>query len=132
MTQTTDKIPLAAAHEFALCDPLNQIDISSTVDRRIISILPKNSKIKSVEVLSDRVTFAVYTEPASPTRYGVKVMMVETTTPKSAREIGSDTVPSDGFYCGIQSLGGNLYAILLDEPSGSSDFTAAYVYSLRP
>jgi hypothetical protein len=132
MKRTQDNVPLAVAHDFSFCDALNQVDISRTVDRGILSILPKGALIKATERLSDNVTLVVYAESDSPVRYGIRVAMFQSKLAHKYSIVGEDTVTIDGNYCGMQSLGGNYRLILVDEPAGSSDFSAAFVYALRP
>ncbi len=131
LRRTKDTLSLAVAKDFQFCDPLNQVDISSTVDKSVSLVLPANSKIKSKEDLRDDLTLVVYSAPNGKVRYDVQVALLQGTSEKQAI-VGVGTVSSDGNYCGTESLGGSYRAILIDEPRGSSDFSAAYIYEIRP
>lgn len=132
MQWVQNNIPLTLAHEFQFCDSLNQVDISMRVDKEILLILPKNAKIKSTEDLSDNRTLVVYAEPDSRVIYKISMALVQGKLAQKYTMIGNDTVSSYGNFCGTQALTQNLRAILVDEPAGSSDFSAIYIYAIKP
>jgi hypothetical protein len=131
LQRTQTKIPLALAHDFQFCDAFDQIDISRSVDKGILSILPKDAKIKSAETLGNRLTFVVYATSNSPVAYPIRVAMFEGDATHGFAVVGTDSVSSDGNYCGVQTIGRNYRAILVNEPAGSSDSSAVYLYLLK-
>jgi hypothetical protein len=135
MQRVQNHIPVTLAHEFQLCDSFNQID-RSNVDTTIVSALPKNAKVKSTEDLIDGRILVVYTVPdnSNDSLIGYKIMvsLLKADPAQGYSVVGSDTVTSYGFYCGIQALTKNLRTILVNEPAGSSDFSAVYIYALKP
>lgn len=131
MVRSQDSVPLAVAHDFELCDALNQVDISSTTDKGLVSVLPKGARIKATESVSEKLTLVVYAATDNPVKYAVHLALVQNDEDHKFSKVADDTVSVDGNYCGLQALVGGYRVILLDEPAGSSDFSAAYVYRLK-
>ena len=132
MERSEDNVPLAVAHDFEFCDALNQVDISSTIDKGLVSALPQSARVKAVESIGEKLTLLVYAIGDNPVRYTVRVALVQYDGAHKYSILGADTVSADGNFCGMHSLVGGYRVILMDEPSGSSDFSAAYVYILKP
>jgi hypothetical protein len=131
LQRSQTKIPLALAHDFQLCDAFDQIDISRSIDKGISSILPKYAKIKSAETLGNGLTFVVYATADSTATYPIRAAMIEGDAIHGYAIVGIDSVSSDGNYCGVQTIGRNYRAILVNEPAGSSDASAVYLYLLK-
>jgi hypothetical protein len=132
MRKSQDSVPLAVAHDFGFCDALNQVDISSTIDKGLRSTLPKNARVKATESIRDKLTLLVYASGSDSVRYPLRLALVQNDGEHKYSVVGEDSISTDGNYCGMQSLVGGYRVILVDEPAGSSDFSAAYVYMLRP
>jgi len=132
LRRSQDNVPLAVAHEFDFCDALNQVNISTTVDKAIVLLLPKGSKIKAAEEINERLSLIVYSSASEPVRYDIHVALFKKSSAHSYSIIGTDTISTNGSYCGMRSFGEQYRAIFVDEPAGSSDFSAAYFYELRP
>jgi hypothetical protein len=134
MRRVQNNIPLSFAHEFQLCDSVNQI--SRVVDKEILLVLAKDAKIKSTEDLSDDRILVVYTVPDNSDEaydgYKIMVSLLKANPTQKYSIVGSDTVTKYGSLCGTQALTQNLRAILVDEPAGSSDSSVVYVYAIKP
>jgi hypothetical protein len=131
MKRVPDTIPLAAAHEFAFCDPLNQVDVWKTMDSGVGSLLPKGSRMKATESLGESYLLVVYATNASTSRYDLRFALMKGNNTEKYRLIRSDIVSAGGSYCGIQSIGENYRVIMTDEPTGSSDFSVEYVFAVK-
>jgi len=121
-------LPVSAAHGPLFCDRLNQVDISST-DSKLSRALPKGAKVKVVSH-RDNSFLVVYSTSGAAVRYDVRVALLEPSSSGDYLLIQTDTATEDGSFCGMQSLDDGHYIILADEPSGSSDFLAVYVYNV--
>jgi hypothetical protein len=132
LRRSQDNVPLAVAHEFDLCDPLNQIDLSTTVDKNLALLLPKGSRIKAVEDTGHGLTLVIFATNDERVRYETRLALIESGQGHTYSTVGKSTVSTVGNYCGMRSLGDEYRAILIDEPAGSSDFSAAYIYALKP
>lgn len=128
MTATDDKVPLAATHGFAMCDPLNQINLANTADEDLLRLLPKNAKIKSVDGANTPLAFVVYSTGTSTIRYDTDVALVRHTDGGKYTLLSSAIVSHEGSYCGMEEIGADYRALLIDEPSGSSDFSVVYLF----
>ena len=130
MRRSQDKIPLALPRDFEFCDPLNQVNLPG--ERKMRLALPKNARIKTIEELSDKRTLVVYSASDNHVAYEIRLVLLQSDTAQKYTIIGGDNVSKDGTYCGIQTMDGDHRVVLVDEPSGSSDFSAVYVYALKP
>lgn len=128
MQRVKDTVPAAVAHEFQLCDSLDQI--SMPIENGIRALLPKGAKIKSTEKLLDGRILLAYSEP-SDEHYRLVLSLVDGTADIGHTTVGEEIISGYGDYCGMQSITKDIRAVLVNEPSGSSDFSAAYFFALR-
>jgi len=129
-------LPLSAAYSPTLCDPFNQLDI--TISDKLRAVLPQGAKIKLVRDESQglkNLAFAVYSTmngvgPAPP-HYDVRVALLKSASTGDYALLGTDLASDYGMFCGIvQGADADHWYILMDEPSGSSDYLAVYVYAI--
>jgi hypothetical protein len=121
-------LDISAAYGPAFCDPLNQVDIASTLGKLPLA-LPKGARVKLAQA-SHGLTLVVYSISASTVRYDIRIALLQPTNSGNYLLIKADTVTEAGSVCGLQAVGGDRYVVLTDEPSGSSDFLALYVYAV--
>ena len=77
MRTTTESVPMSAAHEFPFCDALNQVNISSTVNEKLLLALPRQSRIKTAENLGNEAAFlVVYAASDAPIRYETRISLL--------------------------------------------------------
>ena len=121
-------LDVSAAYGPALCDPLNQVDIASTLGRLPLA-LPKGAKVKAIRKFGG-LAIAVYSISGSTVTYDVRLALLQLTTSGDYLLIKSDIATEAGTYCGMQETDSHHIFLLADEPSGSSDFLAVYVYAV--
>lgn len=129
-------LDLSAAYVPTLCDPLNQIDIGSTLGR-LPSALPKGAKVKAVQESNalNGLAVAVYSTAGQlgvyPVVYDVRVALLQSTRSGDYVLNSTDLASEYGMFCGVvQGADTDHYYVLIDEPSGSSDFLALYAYAI--
>jgi hypothetical protein len=122
-------LPISTAYGFALCDPLNQIDVRTT-DNRVRSALPAGAKIKSLVHARDSLSLVVYSMSNNTVRYDVRIGVMQNEATGGYSLINDDLATDAGIFCGVQQGNGDLFFVFADEPSGSSDFSAVYVYAV--
>lgn len=129
---STRSVPLASSDQFAFCDPFNQVDLSARLDHDLRSLLPRNAEVKTVDEMGSGRIIVVYALGGTTVAYSTWIAVFQ--PDRNSRESLSRAmlVSRDGNYCGMRSLGPRYRAILIDEPSGSSDFSVVYVFALRP
>jgi hypothetical protein len=132
MRRSQDNVPVAVAHDYQFCDPLNQVDISATVDKELSRALPKGAKVKAVENLGRGVFLVAFAASEQPVRYEIRLALLRNSTGGKFKRLDMDTVSVDGSYCGMQTLVEGYRAIFVNEPAGSSDSSAAYFYHVTP
>ncbi len=120
-------IPLSRAHEFSLCDQLNQIDLKAA-DPTLTAAL-KAVRLKQVINLTETLLLAVYSNSGDGAPYDIRIALVREPRPLVYSVIATDTVTEDaGAFCGVQLGRNGVFVVQSDEPSASNDFRAAYVY----
>lgn len=122
-------LPISTAYGFAFCDPLNQVDVRAS-DNRIRSVLPAGAKVKSLVRVSDDLSLVVYSTSTNTVRYDVRVGVVQNRVSSGYSLINDDLATDAGNFCGVQQGNGDVFLVFADEPSGSSDFSAVYIYAL--
>lgn len=128
-TRAEKNLDISAASDPALCDPLNQIDISPTLGKLPLA-LPKSSKVKIVRELGDS-AIAVYSTSVENTYgYDVRIALLQLARDGNYVLIKQDTATEYGRVCGLQTAGDSHFVVLADEPAASSDFLALYVYEV--
>lgn len=128
--ETGVPLPISSAHGFALCDRLNQVDLSSLV-RNLRLALPKGAKVKSFIRIDENVNLIIYSVSANQVRYDVRVGLVEHEASGAYSLTANDLATDAGNFCGIQQGEGDLFFVFADEPSGSSDFSSVYAYAVN-
>jgi hypothetical protein len=121
---------ISAAHSFALCDRLNQIDERSS-DHSLSLALPKGTKVKSLVRIGDELSLVVYSVSDNTVRYDIRVGLVRRESSGAYSLVDGDLATDSGNFCGVQQGDGDLVFVFADEPSGSSDFSAVYAYSVN-
>ncbi len=119
----------AAAHEFPLCDSFDQI--SRWIDDDIRNALPKDAKIKSRTEFVDGSVLVAYSKPGTD-HYLLLLSLFESPAANHYKLVATEAVTEYGEYCGVLMLTSNISAVLVDEPAGSSDFSAVYFFSIQP
>ncbi len=122
-------LPGAGGAEFALCDPLNQIDQSPGYPR-LRSALRSGAKIKSLVLINAELTLVVYSITNDSVRYDVRVALIREDLKGGYSLIDDDLATDVGNFCGVRQSGSGVLYVLADEPAGSSDSSAVYVYAL--
>jgi hypothetical protein len=122
-------LPISTAYSFAFCDPLNQVDVRAS-NNRIRSVLPAGAKVKSLVRVSDDLSLVVYSTSTNTVRYDVRVGVVQNRASNGYSLINDDLATDAGNFCGVQQANGDVFLVFADEPSGSSDFSAVYIYAL--
>jgi hypothetical protein len=117
------------AHGPLLCDPLNQINIASTLGPLPLA-LPDGARVKSVLEFPN-FSIVVYAISASTVRYDVRIALLQHIGVDHYVLVKAETPSENGTFCGIQNLGQNHFLLFADEPSGSSDFLALYLYAVK-
>jgi hypothetical protein len=128
MRGVKNAVPLAMAHEFQLCDSLDQVSLP--IEDGIRTLLPKGAKIKSTETLLDGRILLAYSQPGDE-HYKLALSLVEDIASNGYAVVGNGTISDYGDYCGMQRMTTDVRAFLVDEPSGSSDFSAAYFFAVK-
>jgi len=128
MKRVPDNVPIAVAHEFQFCDSFDQV--SRPVDAAFRAVLPQDAKVKAVEDYGDGLTLAIYSVP-SRDHYLIDFSLIESTASNRYSVISTVPVSEYGDYCGIQAITREMRAILVDEPSGSSDYSAVYLFAIQ-
>ncbi len=123
-------LPISSAHTFALCDPLNQVDVGS-LDHNVHSALPRESKVKSLISLHDDLRLVVYSGSRKTVRYDIWVGVLQRKASGGYSLVAKDLATDVGNFCGVQRGDSGAFFVFADEPSGSSDFSAVYAYTLR-
>ena len=127
--EVTPHLSVSAAYGFALCDPLNQVDLRST-NEKIRSVLPAGAKVKSVVRVSDDLSLVVYSVSGNTVSYDIRVGIVANKVPGGYALVSNETATDAGNYCGVQQGNRGVFFLFANEPSGSSDFSSVYVYSI--
>jgi hypothetical protein len=128
--QIRNPLPMTSAHGLALCDHLNQIDIHST-DSKVQSVLPAGARVKSLLFVSDDLTLVVYSVSGKPVTYDIRVGLLEHKGAGEYSLLDDDLATDAGNFCGVQTGQGNHFFVFADEPAGSSDSSAVFVYGVR-
>ena len=121
--------PLLHAHEFQFCDQFDQV--SRPVDAALRAVLPKDAKVKEEEDYGDGRTLVVYTVPGED-HYWIELSVIDSTKGGGYSLVGKAPATEDGFYCGVQAMTREIRAVLVDEPAGSSNYSAVYFFVIRP
>lgn len=108
------------------CDPLNQVDIT---EREDVSALPANTKPKQVFTF-DRYTVVIYASSNSKVNYEIRIAVLQKDGEDDWKLSSSQLVSDQGYYCGAVQITRNQFAVIIDEPAGSSDYSAVYVYQI--
>ena len=129
--QIDSPLPLSEARDFALCDPLDQIDIRSTDDRGQ-SVLPTGVKIKKVVEVKEDLTLVVYSTPSdtSTLGYAVRVGLVGKRKSGMYSLLQDELATDPAKFCGVQSGRANLFFVFADESAASSNYRAVYIYAV--
>jgi hypothetical protein len=122
-------LPGAAAESFALCDPLNQIDQSSSAPQ-LRSVLRSGAKIKSVVFIDPELTVVVYSTSRDRVTYDVRVALVRGGLKRGYSLVDDDVATEVGTFCGVQQSTPGVLYVFADEVAGSSDSSVVYVYAL--
>lgn len=128
MRAVTGTARAAVAHEFQFCDPSDQVSIP--VADSIKAILPKDAKVKSSEELLDGRTLVAFSVPGNGF-YKIFLSLLKGASGNRHVLVGNFEVSEYGFYCGEQVLTTDARAILVDEPAGSSDYSAVYFFAIK-
>lgn len=126
--QAKTHLNLAAASEPGMCDRLNQINLAS-VNKAISTALPKGARIKAVKKW-DKFVYVIYSISNIPIKYDIQIALMKLTKEGRFTVINSDTVTKFGAFCGVRDAGSNNLFLLVDQPTGSSDYLAVYVYAI--
>lgn len=126
--QMDSHLELSAASAPMLCDRLNQINICS-IEKMVSKVLPKGSRIKAVKSTGGYF-YVVYSASKNTVKYDIHIAMLGPRSGGGFKLIKNDLVTEAGAFCGMRDAGDNLLYLIVDEPSGSSDRLAVYVYSL--
>lgn len=129
LANVTGNVSSALAHEFQLCDSFDQISIS--VDDEIRAILPADAKVKAIEELVDGRILVAFSKPEAK-HHLLMLSLFESDPNNHYKLVGTETASVHGDYCGMQVLTRRIWAMLVDEPSGSSDFSAIYFFAIQP
>lgn len=127
--QLPNPLPISTAFGFAFCDPLNQVDIQAT-DSIVQSVLPPGAKVKSLVHVSDGLTVVVYAASNNTVRYDIRVALLKNEKTGGYSLLEDDLATDAGNFCGVHRGDGKVFFVFADEPSGSSDFSAVYVYGI--
>jgi hypothetical protein len=128
MKRVSDNVPIAVAHEFQFCDSFDQV--SHPVDAAFRAVLPKDAKVKAVEDYGDGRTLAIYSAPGTD-HYLIDFSLIESTPSNRYSMISTVPVSAYGDYCGMQAITREIRAVFVDEPSGSSDYSAVYLFAVQ-
>ena len=123
-------LSISAAHSFALCDRLNQIDVS-TADRNLRLAMPAGAKVKSLVPVNDNLSLVLYSDTGRTVTYDIRVGVIRRDASGAYSLMANDLATDSGNLCGVQQGDGNVFFIFADEPSGSSDFSSVYAYSVN-
>lgn len=129
LVNVTGNVSSASAHEFELCDSFDQI--SRPVDDDIRTALPAGAKVKAREEMIDGRVLVAYSKPGID-HYLLMLSLFESAPNNHHKLVGTETASDYGEYCGMQVLTATTWAMLVDEPSGSSDFSAVYFFAIQP
>lgn len=122
-------LSVSTAYGFAFCDPLNQVDLRST-NEKVRSVLPAGAKVKSLVRVNDDLNLVVYSLSGNTVHYDVRVGIVANKASGGYSLINDEIATDSGNFCGVQQGNGGVFFLFADEPSGSSDFSSVYVYSI--
>jgi len=128
MRSVSDNVPIGIAHEFSFCDSFDQV--SRPVDSAFRAVLPKGAKVKAEEDYGDGQTLVIYTVPVAD-HYLIDFTLIESTAGKGYSVVGTVPVSEYGDYCGMQAVTREIRAVMVDEPAGSSDYSAVYLFAVR-
>jgi len=129
LVNVTGNVSSALAHEFQLCDSFDQI--SRWIDEDIRAALPSDAKVKAREELIDGRILVAFSKPGTD-HYLLMLSLFENAPNNHYKLVGTETVSEYGDYCGMQVLTAMTWAVLVDEPGGSSDFSAVYFFAIQP
>jgi hypothetical protein len=94
------------------------------------SALRPSAKIKSVLLFDPQLTAVVYTTPGDEVPFVIRIALVRG-EPKTGYSVVDDDLATEfGTYCGARLGGPGVLYVFADEPAGSSDSSAVYVYAL--
>lgn len=129
LVNATGNVSSALAHEFQLCDSFDQI--SRWIDDDIRAALPADAKVKAREELIDGRVLVAFSKPGAD-HYLLMLSLFESAPNNHYKLVGTETASDYGEYCGMQVLTARIWAMLVDEPDGSSDFSAVYFFAIPP
>jgi hypothetical protein len=128
IANVSGNVSSASAHEFQLCDSFDQI--SRSIDNDIRAVLPADAKVKtSAELINGRILVA-YSKPGTD-HYLLMLSLFESAPNNRYTLVGTEAVSDYGDYCGMQVLTATTWAMLVDEPGGSSDFSSVYFFAIQ-
>jgi len=122
-------LPISTAHSFAFCDPLNQVDLGS-VNENLRSALPAEARVKSLIRVRSDLNLVVYSVSRKTVSYDVRVGLVQSKVAGGYSLVVDDLATDSGNFCGVQQGEEGLVFVFVDEPAGSSDFSAVYAYTI--
>ena len=99
--QIKDPLPISTASDFALCDPLNQIDIHMT-DTTVQSLLPAGAKIKRIATVSPGIYVVVYSTSADKVSYDIRIALMKYGSTDKKSLIKSVLASDAGNFCSFQ------------------------------
>jgi hypothetical protein len=111
----------------SLCDQANQIDLRGT-DKDIDRVLPLRARLKVDLEIEDNVHLLIYSRTSPGLFYATYIALVSTKG-RVATVVTKHLVSDHGMFCGLEFNSG-MAAVLMDEPSASSDFLAVYTFTL--
>jgi len=129
LVNVTGNVSSASAHEFQLCDSFDQI--ARWIDDDIRAALPADAKVKAREELVDERILVAYSKPGTD-HYVLMLSLFERAPNNRYTLVGTETASQYGEYCGMQVLTAKIWAMLVDEPAGSSDSSAVYFFAIQP
>ncbi|MGB0065655.1 MAG: hypothetical protein WBP85_14530 [Terracidiphilus sp.] len=128
MQSAAENAPEGAAESFAFCDADDQVSIP--VEGAIRAMLPKGAKVKETEDLDDGRLLIAYSTPGIE-HYKLFLALLKGKPGTRYRVVGSGFVSEYGFYCGQLAITKNIRAVLVNEPSGSSDSSSVYLFAIK-
>lgn len=128
MRMVSYSVPIGMAHEFQFCDSFDQV--SRPADAAFRAVLPKGAKLKAEEDYADGRTLVIYSVPGED-HYRLDLSLIESTAGKRYSVLGTVSVTKYGDYCGMQAITREIRAVMVDEPAGSSNYSAVYLVAIR-
>jgi hypothetical protein len=123
-------LPREEATPPALCDPLDQLDLSRS-HPALRAVLPPAARLKAV-LERGGATLAVYALPSERSHYEVWLGLLARDAPGTARLLKMKRVSQGGGYlCGAWLVGPAHVVVLVREPAQAADRLVAYGLTVR-